>query len=297
MGLFWMIGIWNMARTICIGDIHGCATELRLLLEKIQPTSDDVIISLGDVTDKGPDSITAISLLMQHNATIVLANHDDRYIRYYNKGLSAEEVNAKKIKEKFKKEYEKLAGTPELAWLAANATLYAEMEVKGQLFTFVHAGVVPYIDIYNPKKWHLGEAIRVRYLDADTKGFIRMVKVDKDKYPDEVASWKPEHDNVIEWQREYDRSKYGIVVHGHIICGPNPKFWLEQADGSTEQFELDNVTKESPVTLEALLESQVKAISLDTGAHKGWNLTAMVIEEDSGDIYFEQVEVNVCYEP
>jgi hypothetical protein len=286
----------TMARTIIIGDIHGCADELRLLLEKVQPAPEDIVISLGDVTDKGPDSKGAIHLLMKYNAAFVLGNHDDRYVRYFKKGLSADEVNAKKIADKYKDEYAKLAGTPELAWLAANATLYTEVEVLGQLFTFVHAGVVPYIDIYNPKKWHIGEALRVRYLDADTKGFIRMVKIDKEKYPDEVASWKPEHDNVVEWQREYD-GRYGIVVHGHIIIGPNPKFWLEQFDGSTEQFELTGATKDNPIELESLVVSKVKAISLDTGAHKGWNLTAMIIEEDSGDIYFEQVEVETCYEP
>jgi len=285
-----------MGRVIVIGAIHGCSKELSLLLEKIQPTEEDTIISLGDVVDKGPDSVGAIRILMDHNAVIVRGNHEDPYIRYFQKGLSIADVDAKKVKEDRKEEWRKLCGTREMAWVAANATLYTEVEVGGQLFTFTHAGSVPYIDIYNPKKWHIGEAIRVRYLDADTKGFVRMVKIDKEKYPDEVASWKPEHDNVIPWQEEYD-GRYGIVVHGHIIIGPNPKFWLDQHNGDTEQFELVNVTKDSPVTLDALQESQVKVISLDTGAHKGWNLTAMIIEEDSGDIYFEQQEVDTCYEP
>lgn len=285
-----------MARIAIIGDIHSCSKELSLLLEKIQPGKDDILISLGDIVDKGPDPLGSIRLLMDHNAVLVRGNHEDPYIRYHQKGLSIADVDAKNVKDERKEQWRILQGTAEMAWVANNASLYTEVEVLGQLFTFTHAGIVPYIDIYNPKKWHIGEAIRVRYLDADTKGFVRMVKIDKDKYPDEVASWKPEHDNVIEWQKEYD-GRYGIVVHGHIIIGPNPKFWLDQPDGSTESFEIVNTSKESPVTLDALRESQVKVISLDTGAHKGWNLTALIIEEDSGDIYFEQVEVPVCYEP
>lgn len=288
-----------MSRTIIIGDIHGCSKELNLLLEKVKVDKNkDILISLGDVVDKGPDPIGAIRLLMDNNAVLVRGNHEDPYIRYYQKGLTAAEVNAKDIKEYRKAEYAKLVGTPEFAWVAKNATIYTEIVVNGQLFTFTHAGVVPYIDLYNMKKRHIGEALRVRYLDAETHGFIRMVPVDHDKYPDEVASWKPEHDNVVEWQKVYKKEKYGIVVHGHIIVGPNPVFWIETPE-DTRRVEMDaqNISKNAPIKLQNMTEAGLKVISLDTGAHKGWNLTAMVIDEDSGNAYFEQVEAAICYEP
>lgn len=287
-----------MARTIVIGDIHGCAAELKTLLERLDISYDDLVISLGDVTDKGPRSREVIALLMQYGAVVVLGNHDSRYTKYHKKGLSADEVNAKKINDEYKEEYAKLAGTIELDWFTNWASLYTETEILGQTFTFTHAGIVPYINLHDPKPWHIGEAIRVRYLDADTHGFVRMVKIDKDKYPDEVASWRPEHDNVVEWQIPYQRDNYGIVVHGHIIVGPNPVFWIEQPDG-TKKHEIDaqNTTKDSPLNIVEMVESGLKVISMDTGAHKGWNLTAMVIDDESGDVYFEQVEVPVCYQP
>lgn len=35
-------------RTIVIGDVHGCATALRTLIEAIGPRPEDTIVTLGD---------------------------------------------------------------------------------------------------------------------------------------------------------------------------------------------------------------------------------------------------------
>ena len=43
-------------RTIIIGDIHGCNTELRALLEKVEPGDSDRLILLGDLFDRGGES-------------------------------------------------------------------------------------------------------------------------------------------------------------------------------------------------------------------------------------------------
>ena len=40
-------------RCIAIGDIHGCADALRAILQAISPESTDVIVTLGDVIDRG----------------------------------------------------------------------------------------------------------------------------------------------------------------------------------------------------------------------------------------------------
>lgn len=68
-------------RIIAIGDIHGCATALRTLLEAIVPSSDDLIVSLGDVVDRGPDSRGAIELLMSLrevcDVRLICGNHEE----------------------------------------------------------------------------------------------------------------------------------------------------------------------------------------------------------------------------
>jgi serine/threonine protein phosphatase 1 len=53
------------SRTIAIGDVHGCSLALRALIEAIQPTADDTIVTLGDYVDRGPDSRGVIDFLLE----------------------------------------------------------------------------------------------------------------------------------------------------------------------------------------------------------------------------------------
>jgi serine/threonine protein phosphatase 1 len=39
------------ARVIAIGDVHGCATALRGLIDAIRPQAEDTLIPLGDCVD------------------------------------------------------------------------------------------------------------------------------------------------------------------------------------------------------------------------------------------------------
>ena len=57
--------ISHRPRVIAIGDIHGCAIALRVLIEAIEPQAGDTIVPLGDVVDYGPDSRGVIEQLMQ----------------------------------------------------------------------------------------------------------------------------------------------------------------------------------------------------------------------------------------
>ena len=52
-------------RTIAIGDIHGCRRALDILLEEVRPAADDVVITLGDYVDRGPDTCGVIERLLR----------------------------------------------------------------------------------------------------------------------------------------------------------------------------------------------------------------------------------------
>src|SRR5437660_3612705 len=52
-------------RTLAIGDIHGCLHALNALLAIVQPQKDDLVIALGDYTDRGPDSRGVIDRLLR----------------------------------------------------------------------------------------------------------------------------------------------------------------------------------------------------------------------------------------
>ena len=75
-----------MNRTIIIGDVHGCASELELLLKKVEVSKGDELIAVGDLVRKGPDSGSVMSWAMETpNLRCVLGNHEarllDRWIR------------------------------------------------------------------------------------------------------------------------------------------------------------------------------------------------------------------------
>jgi len=69
-----------MARTIAIGDIHGCAVALETLLTEIQPRPADTIVALGDYVDRGPESSRVIEMmvdLVSHCRLIpLIGNHE-----------------------------------------------------------------------------------------------------------------------------------------------------------------------------------------------------------------------------
>ena len=73
------------ARTIAIGDIHGCSAALRTLIEVIVPTADDMIVTLGDYVDRGPDSRGVFDCLIElaGRCTLVpiMGNHDDMLLQ------------------------------------------------------------------------------------------------------------------------------------------------------------------------------------------------------------------------
>ena len=70
---------------IAIGDIHGCLRSLETMLDLIQPDSEDLIVTLGDYVDRGPDSKGVIDRLLAlkqtHRLVHLMGNHEIQMIR------------------------------------------------------------------------------------------------------------------------------------------------------------------------------------------------------------------------
>lgn len=70
-------------RTIIIGDVHGCAKALEKLLEKVRPTKENMIVMLGDLFDRGPDSfdvfemVKALASDFGERFVLLRGNHED----------------------------------------------------------------------------------------------------------------------------------------------------------------------------------------------------------------------------
>jgi predicted phosphodiesterase len=69
-------------RLIAIGDIHGCHAEFAELLERVSPAKEDRIVLLGDLINRGPDSVRVIDLARAANAISLLGNHELRLLNY-----------------------------------------------------------------------------------------------------------------------------------------------------------------------------------------------------------------------
>lgn len=88
-------------RKFVIGDIHGCYDELIELTEKIALTDDDLLISLGDIVDRGNKSKEVYEYFKNRPNSIVLMGNHER--KHQNKILSySQEI----VKVQFGKDYD-----------------------------------------------------------------------------------------------------------------------------------------------------------------------------------------------
>ncbi|MDH2066145.1 metallophosphoesterase [Pantoea sp. GD03673] len=63
------------------GDLHGCRRELEALLQQQQfNPQQDLLISVGDIIDRGPDSLGCLALLLEPWFRCVRGNHEEMAI-------------------------------------------------------------------------------------------------------------------------------------------------------------------------------------------------------------------------
>ena len=72
-----------------IGDIHGCLTELKILLSKIP--GDEKLLFVGDYVDRGPDSFGVIERLIieKHRSQYLIGNHEEMMIEYLHDSVKS----------------------------------------------------------------------------------------------------------------------------------------------------------------------------------------------------------------
>lgn len=119
-----------MARTIVIGDIHGCYEELVRLLEKLTLEGDDRVVAVGDLTVKGPKSRAVLDLLAADSRfSSVIGNHDLALVRRWR----GEEVSLTPAQQKTFAELEtegdryfrQLASLPSIINLTSHVVVHA----------------------------------------------------------------------------------------------------------------------------------------------------------------------------
>lgn len=190
------------ARRIFIGDIQGCREELERLLEACEfDGSRDTLHPVGDLVNRGPDSLGTLRSLRELGAHGVLGNHDLHLLRvaHGTRQLGKRDT------------LDEVLAAPDcaelLAWLATWPFVLAWDDVL-----LVHGALHPAwtdpvatlegIDLWNPDE-RTDFATRVRYCDADGNR------------PD--SDWPPPAPPFTEWWRHWpaDPSDRRTVVFGH----------------------------------------------------------------------------------
>ena len=126
-------------RTLFIGDIHGCASELEQLISilEFQRGSDHLYLT-GDAFTKGPDPAAVWKLIQDTDARMVLGNHDVRLPDRLRRNLSGEPVPARW--HEYRQTLEALSPFAEvlIPWLESLPLWIDEPD-----FLLVHAGINP----------------------------------------------------------------------------------------------------------------------------------------------------------
>ncbi|MDX2232780.1 MAG: metallophosphoesterase family protein [Leptolyngbyaceae cyanobacterium bins.349] len=73
-------------RRIIIGDVHGHYKGLMTLLEAIAPGQHDQVYLLGDLIDRGPDSLQVVDFVQRSGYTCLLGNHEQLMIDSFPNG-------------------------------------------------------------------------------------------------------------------------------------------------------------------------------------------------------------------
>ncbi|MFB6218542.1 MAG: metallophosphoesterase family protein [Halobacteriaceae archaeon] len=64
-----------------VGDVHGCLATLRALLDRLDPGEDDLVVFVGDLVRKGPDSGGVLELVRgRENFLSVRGNNEQKFL-------------------------------------------------------------------------------------------------------------------------------------------------------------------------------------------------------------------------
>jgi serine/threonine protein phosphatase 1 len=78
-----------------VGDVHGCRAAAEALLDELEPADDELVLFLGDLVRRGPDSKGVVELVRSTpNALSIRGNNEEKIIdgRRPAEGLSAGDV-------------------------------------------------------------------------------------------------------------------------------------------------------------------------------------------------------------
>jgi hypothetical protein len=126
-----------VARTVIVGDVHGCAAELGQLLDRVGLQRDDRLVLVGDLVARGPDSRGVLEIVRRTGGRSVLGNHEQRLLEAWTarrRGVPGPKLgssHARTLAELCAADFALLSAFPR------------RIEIREHGILVVHAGVLP----------------------------------------------------------------------------------------------------------------------------------------------------------
>jgi bis(5'-nucleosyl)-tetraphosphatase (symmetrical) len=253
-----------------IGDLQGCAAEFDALLRKIAfRPSRDTLWLVGDLVNRGPDSLTVLRRVMHlgRSAVTVLGNHDLHLLATVagRRELSPADT------------FHDVLDAPDaddlIDWLRRRPLLHYDRAARRVL---VHAGI--------PPAWSVSEArIRAREIETLLRGRRWRYSL-RAMYGNEPVTWSPKLDreerrrftiNALTRMRYCDR-RGRLDLHHSGPPGTQPKNLLPWFDAPLRRTAGVHIVFGHWAALGLLRRADVTA--LDTGCAWGNRLTAVRLD-------------------
>lgn len=181
----------SKSRCILIGDIHGCLEEFEELLKLMEYNEKiDRLILLGDLCDRGPDSIGVLRKAREMKIECVRGNHDHKILKWANSNKQFYQSSNNKY-------YDQL-NDDDIEFIFKMPTF-----IKIGNVIAVHAGLKPSITVENQKP---DDLMHLRFTDSNHK-FVSLKTI-----------WKigKEAADAHFWTERWKGPE--SVVYGHNVC-------------------------------------------------------------------------------
>ena len=149
-----------MARHLAFGDIHGCFAAFDSLIRHVGLRDDDVLITLGDYCDRGPDTRKVIDLLLELDSRGILrplrGNHDIMMLRARDEDLTDWlEGGGKETLQSYaaRGQTADLSAVPDSHWRFLETNLLPYFETDSHIF--VHASLYPDVPLADQPEFML----------------------------------------------------------------------------------------------------------------------------------------------
>lgn len=259
--------------TYCIGDVQGCYSELFELLNLIgASTESDKLWFVGDLVNRGKDSLSVLRLVKEmSNAIVVLGNHDLHLLALHYQVIHPASHTLHAV----------LAAHDRddlIDWLRFRPLLHYDEFCD---YVLVHAGIYPWWDLAAAQKYGDEVAAILRSSDREECAalFANMYSNQPDVWHDDLTGWERRRFiiNCFTRMRFCDaHGRLDLTCQGAIGAQPGGYMpWFEVSQRKVQD-------KKIVFGHWAALEGKVtvpNVFALDTGCVWGGTLTAMRLED------------------